>query len=299
MSNWQVGFFLFLFRLFSSLVPRRLHPFFTALGNHLIFPLTKKTRDVVEGNLRVIGRGLYSEKEVSKLARACFQNYSHKLLDYMSMHRLDLSNRWKLVEREVGEEHLVEALKRGKGTICITPHLGNWELGGYVLASKGYPVNILTLKEGSRYLHQYEERVRRGIGINTIYVDPSAQPNLAIVEMARRLRENQIIALIADRMVGDQCIEVEFFGRPTKFPVGPALLAMETGASMIPVFVILEKGMRYWGIIEKPIIFPNPVQDKGESLRGVMGKIAESFEAMISRYPDQWYNFFPYWDEGK
>ena len=299
MSNWQVGFFLFLFRLFSNLVPRRLHPFFTALGNHLIFPLTKKTRDVVEENLRVIGRGLYSEKEVSKLAKTCFQNYSHKLLDYMSMHRLDVSNRWKLVEREIGEEHLVEALKRGKGVICITPHLGNWELGGYVLASKGYPVNILTLNEGSRSLHKYEERIRQQFGIHTIYIDPSQEPNLAILEVARKLRENQIVALIADRMVGDRWIEVEFFGRPTKFPLGPVLLAMETGASVIPVFVILEKRMKYWGILEKPILFTNPAQGNGESLRQGIEKIAKSFERMISRYPDQWYNFFPYWDQGK
>jgi len=298
MSNWQVSFYLFLFYLFTSLVPRRLHPFFTTVGTHLVFPLVKKTREVVKENLRVIGQGGYSEKKVSKLAKRCFQNYSHKLLDYMCMHRLDVSNRWKLVEREMGEEHLVRALKREKGVICVTPHLGNWELGGYVLASKGYPVNILTLKEGSRSLRKYEEKVRRQFGINTIYIDPSQEPKLAIVEIARKLRENQIVALIADRMVGDRWVEVEFFGRPTKFPVGPALLAMETGASVIPVFVVLEKRMKYWGILEKPILFTNPIQGKEESLRQGIKKIVESFEGMISRYPDQWYNFFPYWDQG-
>jgi len=298
MSNWQVGFYLFLFCLFSSLVPRQLHPFFTSVGNLLLFPLLSKTREVVQGNLRVIGRGKYKQKELSKLAKRCFQNYSHKLLDYMSMHRLDLSNRWKLVEREVGEEHLLRALERGKGVICITPHLGNWELGGYVLASKGYPVNILTLREGSRSLRRYEEKVRRRFGIHTIYIDPSDEPKLTILEVARKLRENQIVALIADRMVGDRWIELEFFGRPTKFPMGPALLAMETGASVIPVFVILEKRMKYWGILEKPILFRNSPQDREESLGRGMRKIVKSFEAMIGRYPDQWYNFFPYWDEG-
>jgi KDO2-lipid IV(A) lauroyltransferase len=299
MSNWQVGFYLFLFWLFSSLIPRRLHPFFSAVGNYLVFSLMKKTRKVVEGNLRVIGRGGYGQKEVGKLAKRCFQNYSQKLLDYMSMHRLNESNRWKLVEQEIGEDYLVKALERGKGVICITPHLGNWELGGYVLASKGYPVNIITLREGSRSLHQYEEKVRQQFGIHTIYIDPSQEPSLAILEVARKLRENQIVALIADRMVGDRWIEVEFFGRPTKFPVGPALLAMETGASVIPVFVVLEKGMKYWGILEKPIHFRDSRQGKGEGLRQGMRKIVQSFEAMIRRYPDQWYNFFPYWDEGK
>jgi KDO2-lipid IV(A) lauroyltransferase len=296
MYNWQVGFFLFLFKLFSSSVPRRFHPLFTTVGTHLVLPLVKKTREVVKENLWVIGKGGYTENKVDQLAKRCFRNYSHKLLDYMSMHRLNLSNRWKLVEREVGEEHLVETLKRGKGAICITPHLGNWELGGYVLASKGYSVNILTLKEGSRYLQAYEEKVRRRIGINSIYIDPSKQSEFAILEIARKLKENQIVALVADRMLGDRWVEVEFFGRPTRFPVGPALLAMETGASVIPVFVILEKRMKYRGIIEKPILFTNPAQDKEESLRQGITKIAKSFEAKISRYPDQWYNFFPYWD---
>jgi KDO2-lipid IV(A) lauroyltransferase len=299
MSSWQIGFYLFLFWLFSNLVPRRLHRFFTAGGNQLAFSLMKKNREVVQGNLRVIGRGKYGQKELRKLAKRCFQNYSHKLLDYMSMHRLNLSNRWRLVEREVGEEHLVRALERGKGVICITPHLGNWELGGYVLASKGYPVTILTLREGSRFLHRYEERVRRRFHIHTIYIDPSQGPNLAILEIARTLRNNQIVALIADRTVGDRWIEVEFFGRPTKFPVGPALLARETGAPVIPVYVILEKGMKYWGILEKPIHFGDSRHGERESLRNGMRKIVRSFETMISRYPDQWYNFFPYWNDGK
>jgi KDO2-lipid IV(A) lauroyltransferase len=299
MSNWQVGFYLFLFWLFSSVVPRRLHPLFTALGNTLVFPLMSKTRKVVEANLRAIGRGRHGKREVSRLAKRCFRNYSHKLLDYMSVHRLDVSNRWKLVEREIGEEHLVEALKRERGVICITPHLGNWELGGYVLASKGYPVNILTLKEESGYLRKYEEKVRRRFGIHSIYIDPSHETNLAIVEIARKLRENQIVALVADRMVGDRWMEVEFFGRPTKFPVGPALLAMDTGASVIPVFVVLGEGMKYRGILEKPILFGDPVQGRKESLQGGVAEIVQSFERMISRYPDQWYNFFPYWDEGE
>jgi KDO2-lipid IV(A) lauroyltransferase len=264
-----------------------------------MFPLMSKTRKVVEANLRAIGRGQYSKREVSKLAKRCFRNYSHKLLDYMSMHRLDASNRWKLVEHECGEEHLAAALKRARGVICITPHLGNWELGGYVLASKGYPVNILTLKEESRSLRRYEEEVRRQFGIHTIYIDPSHEPDLAIVEIARKLRENQIVALIADRMVGERWMEVEFFGRPTKFPLGPALLAMETGASVIPVFVVLGEGMKYRGILEKPILFGDPVQGREESLRRGMKRIVESFERMISRYPDQWYNFFPYWDQGE
>lgn len=245
-------------------------------------------------NIRTIGRGRYSEKKVSRLAKQCFQNYCHKLLDYMAMHRFDSSRKEEWVEREIGEENLVRALAKGKGILCITPHLGNWELGGYVLATKGYPINILTLREESRYLSRYEEKLRKKAGIHTITIDPKEKPNLAILEIARRLRGNEIVAMVADRIYEGQGVEIDFFGQSTLFPTGAVQLALETGAIIIPVFVILQEKMKYWGFIGEPI----PVSmeaDKKEAVRQGVQKIAKRFEEMISRYPDQWFNFFPYW----
>jgi len=294
MSGGQVGFFITLFYLFASLVPRSMHRFFASLGNHLIFLILKKYREDVKHNLRVIGRGGYSEKEVTRLAKRCFQNYCHKLLDYMAMHRLNSSNKGKWVEKEVGEENLRKALAKGKGVICITPHLGHWELGGYVLALKGYPINILTLQEESQYLSYYEERLRKKVGIQTIYFDPKQRPNLSIIEMARKLRRNEIVALVADRTFGGQSTWITFFGHKTPFPSGAVHLALETGATIVPVFVILGRKMKYWGIIGEPI----PIKgdgDKEDIVNQGVWEIGRRFEEMISRHPDQWFNFFPYW----
>jgi len=277
-------------------VPRSLHRFFASLGNHLVFSVLKKVRGDVEQNMRVIGKGRYSEEEVSRLAKQCFQNYCHKLLDYMAMHRLDSSNKGEWVEKEIGEENLVKALSRGKGVICITPHLGNWELGGYVLASKGYPINILTLREESQYLSRYEKRLREKAKIHTITIDPKEKPNLAILEIARQLRRNEIVAMVADRIYEGQGVKIDFFGHSTLFPAGAVQLALETGAAIIPVFVILERKMKYWGIIGEPI----PIRmdaDKNEAVRLGVQEIARRFEEMISQYPDQWFNFFCYWKE--
>lgn len=245
-------------------------------------------------NIRTIGRGKYSDKEVSRLAKQCFQNYCHKLLDYMAMHRLDSSRKEEWVEREIGEENLARALAKGKGVLCITPHLGNWELGGYVLATKGYPINILTLREESRSLSRYEEKLRKKAGIHTITIDPKEKPNLAILEIARRLRGNEIVAMVADRIYEGQGVEIDFFGQSTLYPTGALQLALETGATIIPVFVILKEKMKYWGFIGEPIPM-NMEADKKEAVRQGVQEIAKRFEEMISRYPDQWFNFFPYW----
>jgi len=271
-----------------------MHFFFTSLGNHLVFFILKKYRGNVKENLRVIGGGSYSEEEVKRLAKRCFQNYSHKLLDYMAMHRINSTNKGKWVEKEMGEENLVKALARKKGVICITPHLGHWELGGYVLASKGYPINILTLKEESQYLSRYEEKLREKAGIQTITIDPKEKPNLAILEIARRLRRNEIVAMVGDRIYESQGIEIEFFGHRTLFPTGAVQLAVETGAIIIPVFVVLEQKMRYWGIIGESIPIRMDI-DKKEAVKQGVQEIAKRFEEIIRRYPDQWFNFFSYW----
>lgn len=271
-----------------------MHRFFVSFGNHLIFFILKKYREEVQKNLRVIGKGKYSEKEVSRLAKRCFQNYSHKLLDYMSMHRLNFSNKGEWVEKEIGEEHLVRALANGRGVICITPHLGNWELGGYVLASKGYPINILTLKEESQYLFRHEEKLRGTAKIHTIIINPKEKPNLSVLEIVKRLRKNEIVAMVADRTYDHQGIEVEFFGQQTTFPTGAVHLALETGAIIIPVFAVLERKMKYWGIIGEPI--PMRIEgNKDESLRNGVQEVARRFEEVINRYPDQWFNFYSYW----
>jgi KDO2-lipid IV(A) lauroyltransferase len=294
MSGGQVSFFLSLFHLFASLVPRPMHRFFTSLGNQLFFSILKKIREDVKENIRVIGRGRYSEKEVSRLAKQCFQNYCHKLLDYMAMHRLNSSNKEEWVEKEIGEEHLMRALANGKGVICITPHLGNWELGGYVLASKGYPINILTLQEESRYLSSYEARLRRKAKIQTITINLREKPNLAILEIAKRLKGNEIVAMVADRVYEGHDIVIDFFGRPTLFPTGPVQLALETGATIVPVFVVLRRNMKYWGIIGEPIPIRTDLDKREAVKQGVQG-IARRFEEVISQYPDQWFNFFSYW----
>lgn len=294
MSGRQISFFLTLFHLFASLVPRSMHRFFASLGNHVVFFLLRRIREEVKENLRIIGGERYSEEEVSRLAKRCFQNYCHKLLDYMAMHRLNSSNKKEWVEREMGEENLKEAFARGKGVICITPHLSHWELGGYVLASKGYPINILTLQEESQYLSRYEERLRRRVGIRTIVYNPEEKPNFSIVEMARRLRKNEILAMVSDRTFGGQGIEIDFFGQKTLFPSGAVYLSLETGAALIPVFVVLERKMKYWGIVGDPISLKRE-GNKEEALKQGVQEIAKRFEEMISRYPDQWFNFYAYW----
>jgi len=288
-------FYLSLFYIFSNIVPRSLHKGFTTTVGTILSYIMKDTRRLIKNNLTIIGGGEYTREEMNKLIRRTFQNYGKYLLDYMMMHRIDENNILNyLEEKEIGADNLLEAQKLRRGIILITPHLGNWELGGIALAQKGHKLNVLALKDDSEKIKTFRERIRMQFGIKSIYV---ADENLdTIINIVNSLKQNEIIALLGDRDGTSRTIEVDFFGKKTKFPVGVAYVALASGAPVLPVFVVLKKNGKYQGIVEKPIFFSDySTYSRDEAIRAVIQEIAEIFERYISQYPDQWYNFYPFW----
>jgi len=288
-------FFLFWFSFFSTIIPRPIQRVFTRSIGTLFYLLMPKSRRGVQANLRVIGGSTWGAQEIAGRARRTFQNYGQYLLDYMVMPGLTAEQKGRMVARELGQEHMVRALEQGKGVICITPHLGNWELGGLLLAFKGADLYVLTLDETDAKTKAFRERMRAQKGIKNIYINPEDPAPAAIIEVVKVLKEKKVVAMLGDRPGDNNTIEVDFFGRKTPFPMGVATLAMATGAAVLPVFVILKDG-KYWGVIEEPIYFHSPSRkEREQGIRQGMGELAQVFERYIKEYPDQWYNFYPYW----
>ena len=290
--------YLFLFQLCSTLIPRSTQKFFSVVVGDFFYLLMKATRSCVRKNIEGISRGRWSKKKIHLLTRKTFQNYGQYLLDYMVMHRLHPSNKSKWVEEEVGGEHMVEALRKGKGVICITPHLGNWEIGGLLFSFKGGRLNVLTLDERDLDTKSFREEMRGQKGIKNIYIDPTDDSPLAIIDAIKALRQNEIVAMLGDRIETQKTMPFDFFGKKTPFPIGVAILAMATGAPVLPVFVVMEKSRKYRGIIEAPIDFDDSARgDREAVIRKGMEKLIKKFEEFIEKYPDQWYNFYSFWEK--
>lgn len=290
--------YLFLFQFCSTLLPRSVQKFFSVVVGDIFYLLMAETRRAVRKNILGVSRGRWSPKKVEVMTRKTFQNYGQYLLDYMVMHRISPSNKKRWVEEEAGEVHILEALREGKGVICITPHLGNWELGGLLFAFKGGRLNVLTLDERDRDIKSFREEMRRRRGIRNIYIDPKDDSPVAVIDAVRALRQNEIVALLGDRIESQKTMRFDFFGEKTSFPIGVALLAMATGAPVLPVFVVMEKNRKYRGIIEPPIRFDPATRDDREGvIREGMDALIKKFEEYIEKYPDQWYNFYSYWEK--
>ena len=290
--------YLFFFQFCSTLIPRSIQKFFSVVVGDLFYLLMRKTRAHVRKNMEGVSRGRWSKGKVNVLTRKTFQNYGQYLLDYMVMHRLRPSNKDRWVEKEVGADYMMEALRAGKGAICITPHFGNWEIGGLLFSFKGGKLNVLTLDERDVDIRSFREEIRRRRGIKNLYINPKDDSPLAILDAVKALRRNEIVAMLGDRIESQKTMVFNFFGRETPFPIGVAILAMATEAPVLPVFVVMESNRKYRGIIEPPIHFnPSSRKDREAIIREGMGRLIKKFEEYIEKYPDQWYNFYSYWNE--
>jgi KDO2-lipid IV(A) lauroyltransferase len=247
--------------------------------------LMKPAREGLEANLARIAGG--DPAAVARLSRATFRNYGIYLVDLARCQTLSSADVERIFSVMEGVEHFDEAVRRGKGIIVLTGHVGNWELGGIFFAKEGLRTHVLTYDEDAPDLKEIKEGFRRGYGIETIVVGDSPLSSLPIIGA---LKEGGVVAMLVDRVQGGGTREVPFLGRPTPFPIGPVVLAGLTGAAIMPAFVVMEKRGTYRGIISGLVDLPK-TGDREADLAAALSEIARLFEGVIRRYPDQFYNF--------
>ncbi|ACD95923.1 lysophospholipid acyltransferase family protein [Trichlorobacter lovleyi] len=282
---------LFFIKLFTMLVPRWLHAPFALFWGTLFYLLTPRQRRGMRANLRIVtGR-----RQVERLLIASYYKYARNWCDVMLMIQLRGDRLQALIGQRSSGKALDDALAKGSGAILVSPHFGNWELGGLGLADLGYKLHVMTFPEPDAKVNQQREQVRTERGIGVIYVDRHDTSPLAVIEAVNALRRNEIICLIGDRDGSSNTVQLDFFGQPTDIPVGAAYLAMATGAPVLPVFVPLLPDGRYATLMDEPIFFQSSHGHHRQSIKAGMEQLVAVFERYIRQYPDQWYNFFDFW----
>jgi Kdo2-lipid IVA lauroyltransferase/acyltransferase len=245
----------------------------------------KNRREALLLNLSAITQ---DKNEREKLSRSCFHNFLRMLHDFCDCAENGTERLNALMVQRRGFEFLEAARRKGKGTLLVTGHLGAWELGGMVLASDGFPVNVVTMAEPTAELNEWRQKYRQRFGIKTVTV---GSDKFAFVEIIQALRRNELVAMLVDRPYLNSGIDVKFFERPTLFSAAAARVWQHTQASVIPAFVLqLEPGQ--YGCYAYPPIDMNSAQTLEQNSQCV----ADVFQAIIREFPEQWFNFVPIWN---
>jgi len=251
---------------------------------HYIF--SARDRRITRENIKVIFPEK-SEREIRRMRIRMFRNFAKYLVDFFRFSKLDIN----YIKRNIKVEnihYIDEALSKGKGAIIVSAHLGNWELGGVVVALLGYPFWIVALPHKYRKVNDFFNFQRGSKGINVIPLGRAARQSLDI------LKKNRVLALAGDRDFSGKGIVSDFFGRPAIFPQGPAALSLKTGAKVIPGFMIRNEDDTFTFKFEKPLEFIS-TGDKNNDLIGLTVQYKNIFEDYIRKYPDQWYMFRKFW----
>ncbi len=217
------------------------------------------------------------------------RRFSQMMADYFVC-----ANDDKRAEQLLGEwrgwDNIEAARARGKGVILVTAHLGNWELGGTLLALRGLPMSIITLEEPTGELQRWRAERRRRLGIKTITVGPGH--DFAFVEMIQALKRNEVLAMLVDRPYPGTGTPVKLFGDTTEFSTGPALLWQHTDAAVVPAFVLRNERTKYVSFAD-PMLPLTSAEDPRTAQLSNTQLIATYFENIIRQHPDQWFNYVP------
>lgn len=286
--------YIFWLHLFATYVPRwwlRIQNRVVSYGYYLFLG---RVRRAVQANLAPVLGLPPDHARVKAATRRLFRNYGLYLMDYVTMAALTTEQFRDKIHETHGLHHMAAALEAGKGAILITPHLGNWELGGLSFAARGCPIHVLTIKDPATEVQEYRDSLRGNLGMSTLHVTPE-DPSV-ILKLARLLRENQVVAMLGDRYEGGRQCQVTFFGRRVVFPAGAAALSQVTGAPILPVFVVLRPDGGYEAWLEEPIRATPRAGHNDDAITANIQELARVFERVIARHPDQWFHFSNYWE---
>jgi KDO2-lipid IV(A) lauroyltransferase len=193
-----------------------------------------------------------------------------------------------------GGEHMDRLLTGKRGAILLTAHAGNFELGGLLLKSRGLQVHAVYKPDRFEAVERLRNRIRRQGGVVGVPVDGIGFSTLPLLKL---LREGKLVGMQGDRDFSMNGLPVPFFGREVHFPRGPWELAAMTGAPVIATFFFMDADMRFHAKFFEPIHVERERTRRMASIERGMRQYVRLLEELVRANPDQWYCFYPFWDD--
>ncbi len=244
---------------------------------------------VLEGNLRRVTGPHHGEGELRELSRKAMRSYARYYLEVFRLHvipRERLLGGGMHIEGAENLERSLAYLKNGRGVIYALPHMGNYEQAGAWVIANGAG-SFTTVAERLELDPVYERwlRFRQGLGFEVVPTTGGPRP---FGVLAQRLRAGHLVCMLADRDVTDTGVEVDFFGEKALMAAGSAMLALRTGAALVPVSCWFA-GDTGWGCRVHDEI---PVPEGGnarEKVAGMTQRLAAVFEQAVTEHPEDWH----------
>jgi KDO2-lipid IV(A) lauroyltransferase len=264
----------------SNLTPRVLWLKFCGVLGRLAYSLSSSSPKRVVKHLS-LAFPEKSEQEIKKLSRRVFEFLGKNAGEMLRATRVkSLDDLEKILITE-GFENFERAMEKRKGVIFLTCHLGAFDLQIGNMALRGLKPNIIGTPLKDERLNELLWDYRNKYGAVAI------ERGKETFRLIKVLKSGGFVALLIDQDTKVKSRFVNFFGKPAATPVGATVLAMKTGAALVPTFVYLGKDWKQHMHILPEI----PVRNSGDEEVDMVynTQVFTNFiEEVIRKYPEQW-----------
>jgi KDO2-lipid IV(A) lauroyltransferase len=264
----------------SNMLPRRAWLSICGALGSLAYYLASETRNLTHKHLR-LAFPEKSEEQIKALTKGTFRMLGKNAGDILRTSRIETLDELEKILITHGYENFEKANAKGKGVIFLTCHLGAFDLQVTNMALRGLNPNIIGTPLKDKKLNDLLWEYRNAHGAIAI------ERGKETFRMIKVLKSGGSVALLIDQDTKVKTVFVNFFGRLAATPVGATVLALKTGAAIVPTYVHLgEDGMQHMHIL--PEI---PMEKTGNEDNDVVintQALTKFIEDTIRKYPEQW-----------
>ena len=230
-----------------------------------------------------------SSTELDALVRAGMRSYLRYWCDSFRLPDRSVDDLIHGV-RAVDDAEVRAQLKSGRSAVIFLGHLGNWDFGGAWSTTQLAPVTTVAERLKPEELFDEFVAFREGLGMRII---PLTGGSDVFRELTQACRSGALVALLADRDLTNGGIEVDFCGQRARMAVGPAALALNTGAALHPCIVHYEPQPQGHGwrtvVTFHDAVLPPSQGTSREKIQAMTQACADVLSQAVREHTDDWH----------
>jgi KDO2-lipid IV(A) lauroyltransferase len=258
----------------------------TPLAGRMLFRLMPFRRQVVIDNLRRVFGGTVPASEIERLAQAHYAHLWRLGTEFVRFRWLSAARKRALVSVE-GLDVFIDAFRRGNGVLVLTGHFGNWEVAT-VAGIQNYPqvrgrFHFVRRPIKPRWLDALVARRSNAVGFGVVSKRGSLERIVSLLE-----RGDVVVFPFDQYAAGADVIDVEFFGEPAGTFKSLAVIALSTGAPVLPAACWRQPDGTHVLRFEAAVA-PVDVASANESILRTTRAYNAALERLVLRHPEQWW----------
>jgi Kdo2-lipid IVA lauroyltransferase/acyltransferase len=224
-----------------------------------------------------------TDKELYSILRKVYINFSYFMLESMIMYKLRKDPLYGLKDniKIFGLENLDEAIKKDKGSVLYTAHIGNWHIMGQKFVQLGYAINNVIKKQRNSFVFDEEVKGMLDSGMKITILQKTPK------NIFKALINKDIVEFLADQDAGENGIFVDFFGLKASTATGPALFSLKMEVPLIFAIDLRENLYKHKIFIEKVDYIPTGEKDK--DVYNLTEILNQKLEKYIYNNPEQYF----------